>query len=491
MLRALRDVVQEDRPVAGRVGRARPREPPRVGRPAEHEALERAVAHPERALVDLRDHPVGDGDDPQPGVLIDKRDARAVRRPVRRVAEAGAQRGDRLLSARSVGGPQRQLVLAAAVAPVGQCLAVGRPARIALGDAAGAGHRHHRPVFRRDADDLAARLEGGALAGRRDAGRLDQARHFFNPRLQRRAVGDHLHRHVHHLLSSELEAIQPAAGREDDVVRAERGEGDVVVAEVGHLPRRAVAPIERPEVLPLPGPAIGHEVDRVAVPHRELVDGHALRHVRRGEARQVERPDVRRPPAAIPLPRAVGLRLRHVGDARPVGRERPRLAVRHLQLLGHAPGGAGQIELVVALPSALAARGKQHALAVGMPVDDAVGHRMMGEAHGIAALRRDDVGVEVAVVVRGERDLAAIRREAGVLLFSTWRAEAHGNAAGLGHDPDVAGVDEGDLGGRDIGIPEHPGVDLGQGRCSAAQGRQAREYRDCASHHGHSLREGW
>src|SRR5438067_1683727 len=91
--------------------------------------------------------------------LIDERELLAVGRPVRRIAEARAERRDLALGARPVGRPEGQLVFAAAVAPVRDGFAVGRPAWKPIGDAGCARHVDRRAVLRGKRDDVATRLE--------------------------------------------------------------------------------------------------------------------------------------------------------------------------------------------------------------------------------------------------------------------------------------------------------------------------------------------
>ena len=105
-----------------------------------------------------------------------------------------------------------------------------------------------------------------------------------------------------------------------------------------------------------------------------------------------------------------------------------------------------------------------------MPVHQAVRHRVVCDAHRVAALGRNHVDVDVAVVVRAERDPGAVRREARELLLATWRTQAYCHAALLGHHPDVARIDKRDLRRRHVRLPEHARVDLRPGvGCGHAQ----------------------
>ena len=159
--RAALGVVQENRVVAGR-GRTRVGQPARVGRPREAERLEPVVRDPVRALVHLGHLPRRIVVDTDAHRLVDERELLAVGRPLWRVAEAWPERGHLAFGAGRFGRAQRQLVFAAPIAPVGERLAVGRPARVPIGNPGGARHVDRRPVLGRDRDDVAARLEGGS-----------------------------------------------------------------------------------------------------------------------------------------------------------------------------------------------------------------------------------------------------------------------------------------------------------------------------------------
>ncbi len=468
LLRGCR-VVEEDGRVCRLLDGARPGQPARVRRPAQRQGLEALVGHPDRHLIDLGQLAAGDVEQAQRLGLIDEREPGAVRRPLHGIAVARAERRDGLLRSGAVGRPQHQLVLAGAIAPIGHGLAVGRPARIALRRSRRARQVEHRAELGRHREDVAARPEHGALAGGGGRGVADQVGDRLAARLERGLVGDDLDAHFARFLGRQIQQVEAAARLEHDVLRAERREGHVEVGELRHLAERSVL-VAGPDVGALVGAAIGQEVERVAVPHRMLVVGVARGHVGRGPGRQVERPDVRRPAAAVSLPGAERLRLRQVGELRAVGGVGGELAVGHRQLLGRSALGGHQVELVVALAAALARGREQDARAIRVPVEHAVGHRMPGQARRLAALHRHRVDVGVAVVVGGVGERLAVRREARERLLAAGRAEAHGDAALLRRQPDVAGVDEGDLRRRHVGLPQHARVDLRGRRRGRDQG---------------------
>ena len=464
-------VVEKDGAVRGG-RRARIGDPARVGRPLEAEAREPAVRDPLRALIDLGRAVRVEILDVDAHRLVDERQLPAVGRPLRGVPEAGTERGHLLLGAGAVRRAQRQLVLAAPVAPVGHRLPVGRPARIAFRHAGGSRDVHHGAVLRRDREDVAARLEDGALARRRHRHVLNERLDLRNPRPQRRLVGDHVHRYLGRLLRGEVEEVQPAARLEHDAVGPERRERDVEVGEVGDLPDPSRANVVRPDVVALVRAAVGQEVDRVAMPHRLRVVGRIRGDVLRREGLQVEQEQIRRPAASIALPVAEVLRHGHVDELRAVRRVRAEFTVGHREFFGQTAPGANREELAETLASALTPGREEHARAVGGPADHAVRHRVMRQAHRLAALRRDDVDVRVAVVRSAVGDLRPVRREPREHFLSGRGAEADRRASRLRHQPDVARVDERDLTLRHRGIAQHACVDLRRGDRGRRENRQ-------------------
>ena len=196
------------------------------------------------------------------------------------------------------------------------------------------------------------------------------------------------------------------------------------------------------------------------MPHRERVVGVAVGEVRGLVRFEVEEPDVRVHPAAIPLPRAELAAPHGEGQGLAVGGDGAELGVGDGQLLGQPTVGADPVELVEPLPPALARR-REEDVAVRGPVHDAVVHRVVRQPRRVAAARGDDVDVGVAVVVGAEGDVLAVGREPGEQLLAARGREPLRRAAGFRGDPHVARVDERDVGLRDVRVAEHPGVHLG------------------------------
>ncbi len=93
----------------------------------------------------------------------------AVGRPLHAVDPRPEPAGQLLRLAGAVGRAQVDLVLVGRVGDVGHLLAVGRPHREALAHAGRRGEVAHGALLRRDAEDLAAGVDHGALAVGRDA----------------------------------------------------------------------------------------------------------------------------------------------------------------------------------------------------------------------------------------------------------------------------------------------------------------------------------
>ena len=195
-----------------------------------------------------------------------------------------------------------------------------------------------------------ARLPVGEGAASRISSATDSVRGLSVVRSVTTWIGDFAR-----LLGREVQQVEAAARLEHDVLRADGRERDVEVGELRHLAhaRRSCR-----------GPRCwraGWRRDRRGSRACRRATSGARRWRRSsvtladGLGRQVERPDVGRPAAAIALPGAERLRLRQVGDLLAVGREGGELAVRDRQLLGRPARGGDQVELVVALPAALAA----------------------------------------------------------------------------------------------------------------------------------------
>src|SRR5262249_53927214 len=93
-----------------------------------------------------------------------------------------------------------------------------------------------------------------------------------------------------------------------------------------------------------------------------------------------------------------------------------------------------------------AARREQHAFAVRRPADRHVRAGVIRQAPWLTASGRNDVHVEVAVVLAGESDLRAVGRKVGAELQAGATGEPAGRASLSAHNPQIAGVAEGNVG---------------------------------------------
>src|SRR5207244_3551103 len=80
-----------------------------------------------------------------------------------------------------------------------------------------------------------------------------------------------------------------------------------------------------------------------------------------------------------------------------------------------------------------------------------------------APIGRNDINIQIAIVIAAEGDLRTVRREAWKRFFAFGRTESKGFAAALGDDPDITGINKGDLISRDVRITEHASIDAAGG----------------------------
>ena len=422
--------------------------------------------------------------------LIHEEHPLGIRGPGDVIPEAGAQMGHLALLAGPIRGPHMQLVLSGAVAEVGHLLAIGGQGREALRNPGAAGEVHDIALLRRHREDLAPGLEHGPLALRGEAGVLEELAGVLLPWLQGGPVGDDLDLHLLELLRGQLQAMQAAAGFEHDVGGADGGEVDVVFLEEGELLEGLGGGVVGPEVAPLHLVAVRQEVELAAMPHGQGVIGAAQAgQAAGGLLLQVVEPDLRGHAPAVALPgaevRADGL----VGQELAVRRHGAELGVGQGQGHGQPALLGDKEELVEAVLAGLHAGGEEQGLAVGVPAHESVGHGVVRDPGGHPAGHRQHVDIQVPVVVGGESQLPAIRGEAGEGLLALGGGQALGHTAGLGHQPDVVGVAEGNLGGGDRRIAHEPGIDLGGG----ADGRGHDQGRGEAGKqaHGNLRAQGW
>ncbi len=259
-------------------------------------------------------------------------------------------------------------------------------------------------------------------------------------------------------LRDRVEPVQVAGLLEDNVATAD---GDVLHGKIGEVGQaRELLRFGVVGVDVVLAATIGAEEDGIADEIRiEIIAALALglgQFLDSGRGHVVD-PDARMSAAAIILPLAGHVALRAVGDLLAVGRIAGLEAVRDRQLLGHAAGQRHGEQLHVPVAEDLAV-GIEQDFAVRREAANEVGAGMPGEPRHRAPGQWDRVDVGVAVVLGAEGDGLAVRRKDGVRFDADVASEPADVGAVEVGDPQVVGVDEGDVLGADGRLGEQAGV---------------------------------
>jgi hypothetical protein len=376
------------------------------------------------------------------------------------------------------------LVLAAAVAQVGDPAPVGRPDGVHRPHPRRDGQLDHLALLGRHGEHLAADGEDGALAGRRDVGSLDAGLDALPVGQRQRQIARDADRHLDAAAGRDVEEVEEAAVLVDDLAGLGVGAWPqdvvgVVAGELADLPRLEVVGVEVQGVL-----AVRGEVDLAADPHRLVVGDRIVDDALRLVGREVVDPDVLGAPAAVPLPAAeLGLQGR-VDEPGPVGREAAVAALRDAHRPLHAAGRGHQVGPADALAPRHPVGTEDDVLAVRRPAEhlvviaaarrqraDVVVERQLARC---AAVDADHEYLAVAAVFAGEGDPASVGRELGEELEPRMGGQSARAAAAGVHHPDVAGIDERDLVAMDVGVAQQAGLDGGPARDRRLAGRGRR-----------------
>ncbi len=392
-----------------------------------------------RRVDDLRQRLVGDLHDVDAAVLVAERDPRPVRRPGRRVAERLAALRERLRLAGAVLRDDVELVLARHVGHEGDAPAVRRPPRPLVVRPRRARQVARRPLLDRRGEDVAARREQRPLPFRAqlDVADLRADRDAAGP--ARQTIVGHRDGDRRRLAALRVEQLQLAVGLVDDAPRLG------VLARPAHVPRRGRRDGRRRLLrdvvgVEVEGPvAIGVEVDRAADPHRVAIGARVIGDPRGVVAGQVEDEQVVGLAAAVALLRAEVAEARRVDDPLAVRRVGSGARFRHRQRLGRTARRRDRVEPGDRQRPPVAMRPEQDARAVGRPAVHLVvvapagrerpARRVERELARLAARARHDVDLLVAVVLAGEREPLAVRREPGEQLQARMRRQARRGAA--------------------------------------------------------------
>ena len=335
--------------------------------------------------------------------------------------------------------------------------AVGGPLGIALVDAGGHGQVPGVAVLGGHGEDVAVGAEQGPLPVGADLVGVDAAVDLDDLAPPRDLVVGDDDGHAGRLFGGQVERVEIAAVLEDDVLGAERGELDVELGEARQLARRLGGEVVDVEVHPFRLVPVGQEVDAVAAPHGDDVEGRVGGDVLDRLGGEVVDPDVVGHAAAVALPGPELAEDPVVGELRVVRGIGAEPAARQRELVRRPAVLRGQIELAVEIVPFGHARAEDDLAAVVGPAHDqvvrahAVGDVVAAEAGrvgqtlGDAAAGRDEIDLAVAVVLAGEGDRGAVGREPGEgLVAFIVGGQLAGHAPGERHRVEVAGIAEDD-----------------------------------------------
>ena len=313
-------------------------------------------------------------------------------------------------------------------------------------------------LFDRHGDELAAVLEHGARPGGGELRVADPVRALGPARAQRAEIGGGADLQARGRSPGQRQAVQIAGLLIDDAIAVRGGRQHREVGVRGDLAHGFGARVVR-EQIEL-AEAVGPEIDRVADPLRADVV-RARRRLRdlldRVRLDVVDIEDRVRA-AAIPLPLQERLRERVVDDLAAVGRVRRGRRVGNRQLRHHSAGRRHREELRVPAGEHMARRREQDTRPVRRETLHEIHVRMPRKPRRNAARHGDDEDVGVAVVLRAERQHGPVGRERGIRLRPLVRCQPpRGAAVEAGH-PQVAAIDERDVGGADRRLREQSRV---------------------------------
>ncbi len=269
--------------------------------------------------------------------------------------------------------------------------------------------------------------------------------------------------------------------------------GALVVGQLFRLAARGVVAVEI-EMLA----AIGDEEDAVADPDRVAIGIRIVRDVLRCLCGEVVDVEILRPAADVAVPRAEVAIFRRVDDLLPVGRIAADAGDRHGQCFRKAAVDADRVEVRLRDARRIAPAAEQDRLGVRRPAVNlvvetpALRHRTLCRVERqllrLAAGRRDDIDLIVTAVFTGERDSAAIGREARRLLEAGAGREPRRGAALRRRGPEITRVCKDDAIAANIGEPEQLGA--GEDRRSREQGSYDESEPHRTQRHGSSRQQG-
>ena len=304
-----------------------------------------------------------------------------------------------------------QLILAALVREIRDTGTVGRPDGRSLVDAARLRQVADVALLRRDRHDVAAEVEHGAGAGRRERRGPDPLRAADEALARLALIRGNGKSELTRLAGRRVEKVKVAGLLVDDVAAAGGRVQDRKVGVPSDLSDGRHFRVERIQVeLAIP---VRAEIQSVPDPHRiDVVRPRLrLRDLLHRLGLHVEDADRGHLPAAIVLPLQERRRQRVVGNPAAVGRIGGARRVRDRQRRLDAAGLVHCEELRVAAREDGAGRSEEDLLPVRREALDQIRPRMPSEPRQRPALDRDHEHVRVAVVVGAEGQRLSVGRE--------------------------------------------------------------------------------
>ena len=402
--------------------------------------------------------------------LVGPGDAFGIGRPGDLVLVGVGSRGQRTRFTRSLLRPDPNFILAALVTDIADPFAVWRPHRIALMHPGCLRQVAGGPILGRHREHIAPRTDERSRTVRSDLIGRGLLADIAQPAAADRQIFPNLHRNSHRFLRLEIPAEQVAAIFKDNPGVAQ---GRELNGEFGEVRQTAGLPgfqVHHIEVGLMRLLALRDEINPISVPHGEDV----LRRIA-GKTGGFTGPEMMQPnlvglAAAVALPGAEFAEDSVVGHLLTIRGETAPSTARHRQGLRNSAGEPRQRQFSFERVPVVPARAINHRVIVLPGNDDVVGAhpirniiafqgRGVGEATRFSALGRHHIDLGVAIVLTGEGQCFAVRREAGEHL-EPFRVggQAPGDASLHGHGVEVSGIGEHHLVSVQCGEPQQPSL---------------------------------
>ena len=367
-----------------------------------------------------------------------------------------------------IGNPD--LVLSARVGDVGNAPAVRRPRDGAVIRSRAVGEVAGRALFRRHGENVPTGYKDRAFALRRNAESAHVVGHRHAPRPLPQPVVQHGDDQRGIAAVVDIEDVELAVEFVDNPALV-IGARPTNVPQIGFrdLLDRPATRIKRIEIEAVV--AVGGKVDLVADPHWISLGADRMGYGLDFVARQIEDEEVLSPAALIALPMAEVSEERRVDHLRSIGREVGGAGVGHRQGFWQSAGERHRVDLCFHAAPSVTKRAEKHLLAIRGPAIDLVvvaparrqrpNCGVPGQSRRFATGGRHHIDLLVTVVLTGERNPFAIRREPAEQLLTRMRGEPASRPAIGRCQPQITAVAEDHLVSMNIRETQQPGPFLG------------------------------